>query len=886
VSLGDQKECILSATGQQHTPYFQVLRAILASAIIFVTLTVATANGQTTISPTTTTTQLAGAPNAQSPITNPSGGLILYGTAISPVTNLPVRHLWVADASLGICRIDPDLDSPGPYAINPNICPLSGVPAINGGAMAFDSANNLIYLVDAQAKNSQGVLRINYQAGADSGNGSMDPQSLFSLGGAPAGTTFAGGQTGCALPGTPGSPNSVAIDPLGNVWVGFGKSSVIARFNSPATATSSNFGTCTQFVQQAATVAGNHAGSGIAFVGHDLWGATLEIMFVIKNADTICLVGQNPACGSANGTAQITLGTLLGATSIASDQVYPSTNGNNLYVGDANSVSWVGNVVAGSAGQTLAPTYVATSVGLANVGTVAVDGTDPANLVLYASDDPSGVGTAGAGRVFQAIQTAAAPGAPGAPLNVVASIVNGQGTVTWSPLQIGQPVTSYTVHNNFASNGIPLADITVSPVGSAFPATTTALSGIAAGATYQFEVTANNAQGSSAFSVPSNLAPVIPIPDPPTGVQGLAGDTQAFVSWTAPLNNGGAAIVSYTVTALVNGNPTANTVTVPAPTSGIAVNAVVSGLTNNTSYTFTVHATNAQANSQESAPSTPITPSVSNLPVMKVEVNGPVSVTPVPALVTYTVVVTNTSPFPVTGIQVNHTLATTDGAFIIVAEPGQGVCTAGGSGITAVVCSVGNMAPGAVVNIDVVVQMQRAQIDLSSRVTGFDTNGDSLVFKLEHRTTTPPGTPPPAGTVTIPVTVTGQATPASLSPTQAGIITFTASDNTNTVATDVEFTITIDSGLTITSVTVTPSTGSNPGQCNAPLPGLVNTNVITCNIAALGGAKATNPTTALQVVVGVTAPNRTGLTFLPSATVNFNGINSANGTSTLSVKVK
>jgi hypothetical protein len=877
----------LNVTGTQRTACFQLraLAIFLLSIVTLFTLTAATASGQTTINPTTSTIQLAGTPDPQSPITAPSGGIILYGTAINPVTNNPVRHLWIADSAQGICRVDPDLDSPGPYAINGNICPLSGLPGFNGGAMAFDSTNNLIYLVDAQVKNSLGVFRVNYHPELDSGNGSMDAATLFSLGGAPAGRLFQGGQTGCALPGNPGSPNSVAIDPLGNVWVGFGKSSVIARFNSPATATSSNFGTCAQFVQQAATVAGNHAGSGLAFVGHDLWGATLEIMFVIKNADTICLVGQNPACGSANGTAQITLGTLLGATSITSDQVYPSTNGNNLYVGDANSVAWVGNVVAGSAGQTLALTYVATASGLANVGTVAVDGNDPANLVLYAGDDPSAVGTTAAGRVFQTAQTAAAPGPPGAPLNVVASIANGQGTVTWSPLQTGQPVTSYTVHNNFASNGTPLADITVSPVGSAFPATSTALNGIAAGATYQFQVAANNAQGSSAFSTPSNLAPVIPIPDPPTGVQGLAGDTQAFVSWTAPLNNGGATILSYTVTTLVGGNPTGNKVTVPAPSSGTAVSAVISGLTNNTSYTFTVHASNAQANSQESAPSTPVTPSISNVPIMKIEVNGPISVTPVPAVVTYTVVVTNTSQFAVNGIQVNHTLATTDGAFIIVAEPGQGVCTAGGSGVTAVICSVGNMAPGAVVNIDVVVQMQRAQIDLSSRVTGFDANGDSLVFKLEHRTTTPPGTPPPAGSVSIPVPVTGQATPASLSPSQAGILTFSASDNTNTVATDVEFTITIDSGLTINSVTVTPSTGPNAASCNAPQPGLVNTKVITCNIAALGGAKATNPTTTLQVVVGITAPARTGLTFLPSATVNFNGINSANGTSTLNVKV-
>ena len=842
-------------------------------------------HAQTTVNPTTSTTVIAATTDPLNVVTAPTGSLVLSGTAINPQTNRPVRHLWVADSFLGICRVDPDLDSPGPYAINTSACPLGGLSTLQGGAMAFDSANKLVYLVDEQVKNSLGVFRVNYLPDADNGNGSLDLSSLFSLGGAPPNQLFVGGQTGCPFPGAPGPPNSVAIDPQGNVWVGFSKSSAIVRFNAPAAVTSNSFGTCAQFVQQAATVAGNHNGSGLAFVGHDLWGATLEIMYTIKNADTVCLVGQNPACGSANGTAQIVLGTLLGATSITSDQIYPATNGNNLYVGDANSVAWVGNVAAGTNGQTLALSYIDASAGLANVGTVAIDGNDPANLVLYTGDDPSGAATTGAGRIFQTIQTAAVPGPPGAPLNVVASIANGQGTVSWSPAQTGQQVTSYTVHNNFASNGQPLADIIVSPVGSGFPVTSTTLADIAANTSYQFEVMASNAQGSSAFSAPSNLAPVIPIPDQPTGVQAIAGDTQAFVSWIAPVNNGGTPVLSYTVTTLVNGSPTPNTVTVPAPSAGTAVSAVVSGLTNNTSYTFTVHASNAQANSQESAPSTPVTPSISNVPIMKIEVNGPISVTPVPAVVTYTVVVTNTSPFPVNGIQVNHTLTTTDGAFIIVAEPAQGVCTAGGTGVTNVVCSVGNMAGGATTTIDVVVQMQKAQIDLSSRVTGFDANGDSLVFKLEHRTTTPPGTPPPADAVKIPVPVTGQATPASLNPGQSGILTFSASDNTNTVATDVVFTITIDSGLTINTVAVTPTTGANAAVCNAPQPGLVNTNIITCNIAALGGAKSTNPTVTMQVIVGVTAPNRTGLTFLPSATVNFNGINTANGTSTLNVKV-
>ena len=73
--------------------------------------------------------------NAQSPITAPTGAQVLYGTALSPITNQPVRHLWVGDATAGLCRMDPDLDSPGPYAINPATC-LAGF-AIDGGAMAL-----------------------------------------------------------------------------------------------------------------------------------------------------------------------------------------------------------------------------------------------------------------------------------------------------------------------------------------------------------------------------------------------------------------------------------------------------------------------------------------------------------------------------------------------------------------------------------------------------------------------------------------------------------------------------------------------------------------------------------------------------------------------------
>ena len=157
-----------------------------------------TASAQTPVNPPATTIQYLGTPNPQNntaaSVTAPLGGIILKGTAISPVTGQPFRHLWVDDATSGICRIDPDLDSPGPYAINPATC-LTGF-AIRGGAMALDPVHNLLYFVDNQ-RGSQGVFRIGYLPAGDSGNGSLDSTSLFNLGGSPAGAAFPAGQTGC-----------------------------------------------------------------------------------------------------------------------------------------------------------------------------------------------------------------------------------------------------------------------------------------------------------------------------------------------------------------------------------------------------------------------------------------------------------------------------------------------------------------------------------------------------------------------------------------------------------------------------------------------------------------------------------------------------------------
>jgi hypothetical protein len=91
------------------------------------------------------------------------------------------------------------------------------------------------------------------------------------------------------------------------------------------------------------------------------------------------------------------------------------------------------------------------------------------------------------------------------------------------------------------------------------------------------------------------------VPDAPTSVVASSGVASATVSWTAPASNGGSPILSYTVTSSPGG--------VTATTSdGATTMAMVSGLTNDTTYTFVVTATNAIGTSAPSASSNAVTP--------------------------------------------------------------------------------------------------------------------------------------------------------------------------------------------------------------------------------------------------------------------------------------
>lgn len=90
---------------------------------------------------------------------------------------------------------------------------------------------------------------------------------------------------------------------------------------------------------------------------------------------------------------------------------------------------------------------------------------------------------------------------------------------------------------------------------------------------------------------------VAKVPGAPTNVSATAENVQAEVSFTPPANNGGSEIVSYTVTSTPDG----------FSETGTGSPITITGLNSNTTYTFTVVATNAIGNSVDSEISNEIT---------------------------------------------------------------------------------------------------------------------------------------------------------------------------------------------------------------------------------------------------------------------------------------
>jgi hypothetical protein len=98
-------------------------------------------------------------------------------------------------------------------------------------------------------------------------------------------------------------------------------------------------------------------------------------------------------------------------------------------------------------------------------------------------------------------------------------------------------------------------------------------------------------------------------PGAPTGVSALPGWESATVSWV-PGSDGGSPVTTYTVTAIPDAPLISAAAVVTCPVAPPATSCTMTGLSNETTYTFTVTATNKNGTSPASAPSNAVTPPV------------------------------------------------------------------------------------------------------------------------------------------------------------------------------------------------------------------------------------------------------------------------------------
>ena len=522
---------------------------------------------------------------------DPSGGSNYTILGVSQLVSVPYALYAKTSGS----------STPGPAgpagAIGPQgpIGP-AGAPGANGeaGATGPQGAKG-----DTGATGSQGAIGLTGPAGAvgpqgpKGDTGATGPQGPIGLTG-PAGANGTNGTNGA--PGVGGvttagtnitltGSGTVASPYVVNATIPAAAAGTLTGTSLNATVTGSSLTSVGTLTNLTVTnpIVGSVTGSSGSTTGN---AATATTLATPRNINGVAFNG------SADITVPAAAGTLTGNTLNAT-----VTSSSLTTVGTLTSATVNGKVIVGASSAASASAVLeasSTTQGFLPPRMTRVQRnaivTPASGLTVWCSN----CGVSGELQVFNGTTWTNVVGGqaslelPGAPTNPVATAGNAQASVAFNPPASdgGNAITVYTVTSspgNFSNTG------------SSSPLVVTGLSN---GTAYTFTVVATSAAGNSVASVASTAVTPLTVPGAPTSPVATAGNAQASVTFIAPASTGGGTITSYTVTSSP-GN---------FSTTGPSSPLVVTGLTNLTSYTFTVVATNAAGNSIPSVASTGVIP--------------------------------------------------------------------------------------------------------------------------------------------------------------------------------------------------------------------------------------------------------------------------------------
>jgi uncharacterized repeat protein (TIGR02543 family) len=514
--------------------------------------------------------------------------------SISPLDN-GTAYTFTATAYNGVAQSDSSTAS------------ASVTPATVPGAPTITSASS----------SSSGTTTVNFSAPASNGGSAITGYTITSN---PGGftCTAAANATSCAVSGlTDGVAYTftvVATNAIGNSSSSGASSAVTSAGAAKApTSVTGTVGNGSSTITVSGANANGSAITGYTVQAYDSTGLAIS-------GKTCSITAPATSCeitGLTNGseytfTATATNGVGTSASSAVSAAVTPAgvpsaptgvtaTSGTGKVTVEWTAPAANGAAITSSTAQAYDPDGKAVSGATCTISAPSTSCDVSTNLAAGTAYTfkVTATNAAGTGSASTASSSAAINAAPSAPRNVTGTASNGSVAVSWDPPSDsrGSAVTGYTVTAYTAGN------IAAGTCTATAPTETCSVTGLTNGQPYTFKVTATNGIGTSAQSSASSAVTPSTVPSAPTSVVASAGDASVSISFTAPAIDGGSSITGYVVTA--SDGTTA---------SGTSSPIRITGLTNETAYTFTVKATNANGDSVASSAPAAATPKANEEP--------------------------------------------------------------------------------------------------------------------------------------------------------------------------------------------------------------------------------------------------------------------------------